>query len=306
MMEEFYISKYDSVMSLEDYLLTHNTSNAWARFTSKIKNIPRSWLARLNKEDVDLVESRDKYESDVLEIEISGADNGEVDTTEHDSDQLNKTELIQKIIDRQEPLSVLSVDAGKVAVMEILLSRINVSSSGRFVILDVNMPEPLLCVQLNNFVFEKIIEQSIRLKTDKEIQSLKITQEKYDIAREKFLFEQNRLSEFRDKNKGSMSEKQNAEELRLRAEYDIAFNIFNSIAVDLEQKKIELEEKVPLYSEFDPVTIPLRPTSPNRVSIIMKYLFMGIGIGIFSIVFFLIRDFALVYLSAFRSKNIKL
>ena len=56
----------------------------------------------------------------------------------------------------------------------------------------------------------------------------------------------------------------------------LTFNVYNSLAQKYEQDKLKVQEQTPVYAIIDPATVPLKAISPNKVIIIMAFLFMAL------------------------------
>jgi hypothetical protein len=56
------------------------------------------------------------------------------------------------------------------------------------------------------------------------------------------------------------------------------------MAQELEQTKIQLKKETPLFSDFEPVTVPLTKSEPSVPGIIIKYIVLG-GVFGFLVIF---------------------
>jgi len=74
----------------------------------------------------------------------------------------------------------------------------------------------------------------------------------------------------------------NTEKDRLNANYQRAFNVYNGLAQQLEQAKIKVQEKTPVFKVIDPAKAPLQKSKPKRSLILVAMIFLGgfIGLGI--------------------------
>ncbi len=77
----------------------------------------------------------------------------------------------------------------------------------------------------------------------------------------------------------------------MSAEFNLAFNIYNKLAQQLEQLKIQLKKETPLFTEFEPVTIPLDKSEPSIPGIIVKYIALGIVFGGLFIFILIVRAY---------------
>lgn len=164
-------------------------------------------------------------------------------------------------------------------VISQLEPRITVEAEGRMIAFSAKMPEPLVSAQLNTIVLQKVVDYVTAYKTEKQRENLKFIQERTIEAEQKFKGAQLRLAEFRDANQGIVTQTARTREEQLQAEYQLAFNIYNGLAQQLEQTKIELKKETPLFTEFEPVTVPLQKSEPSVSGIIITYIAFGVVFG---------------------------
>ena len=202
-----------------------------------------------------------------------------------------------KTIDNKEEEKVENIvvrlSAKEMAVMKVLSSRLMIEAEeGRIVTLNVKMPEPQVSAELNNIVKNEIIKYITAYKTEKERENLKFINERFIEADQKFQEAQFRLASFRDSNIGITTEMSRSEEERYIAEYDLAYSIYTSLAQQLEQTKIQLKKDTPLFSDFEPVTVPLSNIEPNVPLIIIMSIILGMVVGFMLVIGQIIRDYA--------------
>lgn len=145
--------------------------------------------------------------------------------------------------------------------------------------ISVIMQDPVLAAQMNDSVVKSLTRYIIDYRTQKAKNDYEFILERYEEAKSKYLLEQRQLADFRDQNRNIILSSKSSEEDRLQAEYNIAFNLFNALSQQLEQAKIKVQEKTPVFKVLDPAKVPL--TSFNsRVVTIALIMFLGIVIGI--------------------------
>ncbi len=160
-----------------------------------------------------------------------------------------------------------------------LKKRIAVSIDGRFITLRTTLPDAKASSQFNEVVFKKIIEYVEDYKLHKEREDLRLMEITFEESKKNFYDAQNRLAQFRDKNRNITLEEVKSQEARLDAEQKVAFGIYNTQAVQLEKKRVDLIKKKPLYFEFDPVILPNRPDRNLEVSM-LSFFITGVLAGI--------------------------
>jgi uncharacterized protein involved in exopolysaccharide biosynthesis len=137
------------------------------------------------------------------------------------------------------------------------------------------MPDPYAAAAVGNRAFELLKRYLKEYRTEKLKTDLAFVQEQYGKARERFVAAQNDLAEFRDKNYNLRTAKSQTELERLQSEYDLAFNVYNSLAQQLEQAKMKLQEQTPLFKTLQPFMVPVERSSPKRTLMVLVFAFLG-------------------------------
>jgi uncharacterized protein involved in exopolysaccharide biosynthesis len=187
-------------------------------------------------------------------------------------------------------------------VINQLKKRIKVSSKDRFIDLSVNMPEARLSAEVNNVVTGKLIDYLVSYKTAKRKSDMLFLEKRTEEARRKFVNAQSALAGYQDSNFGLIFQRGKARQDQLKAQFDLYFGIYNTLAGQLEQARIHLKENTPVFSEFEPVTIPDHPSSPEPVKIIIAFTVVGFISGVFLVGVLL---FLLYFKKAFRTLQVR-
>ena len=183
--------------------------------------------------------------------------------------------------------SVLILSGEEKKVMSQLKRRISIASDGRIISLTVKMPDRNVAAQLNTIVIEKLITYLSNYKTEKLRLDLDFISERKAEAEIEYLKAQKELATFRDSNQGRMTKLAESREQYLTFEYNLAFNIYSTLSNQLEQAQIQVKKETPLFSEFEPVSIPGSPSEPKASKIIILYTGVGAVVGFFMLVLML-------------------
>jgi uncharacterized protein involved in exopolysaccharide biosynthesis len=108
---------------------------------------------------------------------------------------------------------------------------------------------------------------------------MKFIEARFEEARQRFYETQNELSIFRDRNQNLNFSSVISQEERLQAEYNLASNLYNNLAVQLDQAKIKVQEDIPLLSIINPPLVSNHVTKPNIPLVMAVAVFMGFLIG---------------------------
>ena len=164
-------------------------------------------------------------------------------------------------------------------VINNLRGRVNVSLNEEtgVINLSVKMPDPNAAAQIAKTSIELIREYVTQYRTRKAQEDLQFSQEQLESAEERFREAQDRLAEFRDANINLSSARAQTQQQRLQSEYDLTFNVYNSMAQQVEQAKLRLQEQTPIVSVLQPVQVPVDDTKSVFTVLIVFVLLTGIA-----------------------------
>ena len=148
--------------------------------------------------------------------------------------------------------------------------------------LDASFHEALLSAQVADQSRELLQKYITHFKTKKSADQLAFIEERYKEKKQEFEKAQNRLAQFRDQNRNMSTSVARTEEERLQSEFSIAMNVYNELAKQLEQAKIQAKEETPVFSVLEPAVIPHERAKPKKAMIVFIWLFLGgiAGVGI--------------------------
>jgi hypothetical protein len=241
MKKELYFNTYGKKMSLFDFFLIHDERNLSSKIFGFIYGLPI------------------KFFYWVSSIGQDSSSSGS--TVEPEADTLYR------------------LTSEELSVMTLLSNRIHIENEG-YIKIEVDMPEPEVSAAFNEIVLQELIEFVTEAQTRKQRQNLQFIQNKVDTARRNFENAQVKLAQFRDANQGLMLAKMRTQEERLVTDYNLYFNIYNSLAIQLETSKIELQEKTPMFTIFEPVYVPLQASGGFSVGTVIRFAMIGVLLSI--------------------------
>ncbi len=148
------------------------------------------------------------------------------------------------------------------------------------------MPEPEMAVDLVDHVTGSLIEFIKTYRTEKARTNVEFIEKRYEEAKVRFELSQRRLAQFRDQNRGQLTQMALTEEQRFQSEYDLAFNVYSTLARRLEEARLNLQEETPVVKVLEPAVRPTGPSEPKRNFIIIIYTILGVFTG-FVLIFFM-------------------
>ena len=149
------------------------------------------------------------------------------------------------------------------------------------------MPDPMVAAEATEMATDYLTNYILEYRTEKAQQDLRFIQAQYEDKKARYNAIQRRLARFRDRNMNIISETALIEQEQLEAENQLALGLYESLAQQLEQAKIKVQEETPVFKVLEPIQVPLSPSSPNRELILFLSLFVGLFLGL-GIVFLLV------------------
>lgn len=196
------------------------------------------------------------------------------------SDSASNSVTINEVKISDKPLQL---SGPELSVINELKSRITteIQEDGT-VTVTTKMPDPYATAQLTELAVAYLTQYVTEYRIEKVLKDLEFTENQYEEAKKRFNAAQEKLALFSDRNTNMVTARAQTELERLQTEYNLASEVYLSLAQQLEQAKIKVQEETPIFKELEPVQIPLSESEPNRKLIILAFIFLGgvIGFGI--------------------------
>jgi len=165
-------------------------------------------------------------------------------------------------------------------VIKKLRERISVSVDKKTYVItaSVEMQDPLISAQIAQLVVEKLQDYITEYRTQKAKQDYEFTKQVYEESKGTYYKAQQTYAAFEDSNKNIISASYRTEKERLKNDMDLAYNIYNTLAQKLEQDRLRVQERTPVYTVIEPATVPLKASSPKKLLILIGFVFLA-GVG---------------------------
>ena len=167
-------------------------------------------------------------------------------------------------------------------VAQALSSRISVAVDKKTGVttLSVTMQDPLMhCLQ--NYITD--------YRTNKARHDLAFTEKLYKEAKSSYEVAQQKYARFADSNQNIILLSYRAEQERLQNEMNLAYQVYTQMSQQLQMAKAKVQEITPVYTVVQPATVPLRASKPNKLMILVGFVFLA-GVGSVGWILF-VKDF---------------
>jgi uncharacterized protein involved in exopolysaccharide biosynthesis len=148
--------------------------------------------------------------------------------------------------------------------------------------ISVEMQDPVVAAQLVDSVVSSLTRYIVDYRTQKAKTDLKFVGDRHMEAENRYKFAQRNLAGYKDRNKNVILAAVQTSEQNLQAEYNLAFNIYSTLSQQLEQAKMKVQEKTPVFTVVEPAKVALGKSKPKSSLIFVGMLFLGgfVGIGV--------------------------
>lgn len=163
-------------------------------------------------------------------------------------------------------------------IVQALSERIsaNVDTKTSVITLSSTMQDPVVSAMLADTIETRLREYVTEYRTNKARQDLEYAQKLNDEARDEYYKAQQRYADYTDKNQGLILRSAQTERDRLQNESSLAFNLYNQTAQQLQMAKAKVQQTTPVYTVVQPATVPLRPSKPSKVLILVGFVFLAV------------------------------
>lgn len=182
--------------------------------------------------------------------------------------------------------------ADTVAIRPIVVTRneqIMLDAFDKIVSLDVNKKEgyltltvkglePIQTAELAIKAQQLLQEMLTRFRVEKSESELTYIQARYDEIKAENDRYQEQLAVINDRTQGFTTTRDRIERDRIQAKYNVSNAIYNEMAKQLEQAKMQVKRDTPVYAVIQPVSIPMKPSN-SRAKTLIVWTFFGFIVG---------------------------
>lgn len=193
--------------------------------------------------------------------------------------------VIQTIKGEEEEITTGNVDPFKLTkeqnkIIDELGERISVQVDKKTSVIDISvtMQDPLIAATLTNEVMEKLQDYITEYRTNKARKDLEFTEMLYEENKEAYHKAQQEYAAYMDRNQNVSLRSAQTQQERLRNEMELAFNVYNQTAQQLQVAKAKVQEDTPVYTVVEAASVPLKASKPSKPMILIGFVFLA-GVG---------------------------
>jgi uncharacterized protein involved in exopolysaccharide biosynthesis len=177
---------------------------------------------------------------------------------------------------------LLSITTDEKKLIKILSAQLSlqVNDKDGYISLSASMPQAKAAAQMVQMAKIELQKTITEFKIQKAKGQLDFIEERYIEKEKEAKAAQQRLAQFRDRNKNVSTAIAQTELERLTAEYNLIYGVYSELAKQLETQKIQVKEDTPVFTVIEPVVIPVHATNPKRIILLVSWTFLGIVVGV--------------------------
>ncbi|MDE6397380.1 MAG: chain-length determining protein, partial [Muribaculaceae bacterium] len=141
--------------------------------------------------------------------------------------------------------------------------------------IDVMMQDPRVAASLSDTVVSRLQEYITDYRTNKARKDLEYAEKLNKEAKVAYHEAQQKYADYIDKNQGIAFRSAQITRERLENEAALAFNLYNQTAQQVQRAQAKVQEMKPICAVLTPATVPVKPSSPRKVLILVGYTFLA-------------------------------
>ncbi len=157
---------------------------------------------------------------------------------------------------------------------------VNVDPKTGIISINTELPDPVAAAELALESTDLLQQQIIQYKISKAQENLRFIKDRYDEAKEEFERTQVNLAAFNDRNQNVVTARAQTESQRLQNEYNLAFDVYQGLAKQLEQAELKVKEDTPVFTIVEPVYVPTEKSKPRRTLTLIIFTMLGFFIAL--------------------------
>lgn len=163
------------------------------------------------------------------------------------------------------------------AIVKALEKRItaSVDTKTSVITISVMMQDPLISATLADTVVNRLQEYITDYRTNKARKDLEYAELLNKEAQDNYYKAQQKYADYLDRNNGLIIHSAMTTRERLQNEATLAFNLYNQTAQQVQIAKAKVQEQTPVYATVSPATVPIKPSAPRKVLILVGFVFLA-------------------------------
>ena len=143
--------------------------------------------------------------------------------------------------------------------------------------LSVTMQDPQVAAIVTDTVLNKLKEHIINYRISKVAEDCNYYEKMYEESKQEYYKAQQKYAYFIDSNKNINLKSVQIESDRLQNEMNLAYNLYNQMATQLQIARAKIQEVKPMFAVVEPAIIPIKPSGTGRSMILLGVVFLALA-----------------------------
>ena len=152
---------------------------------------------------------------------------------------------------------------------------VEVDDQQGLVSLEVEFTDRKIAAQLAQAATDLLQTKIIAFKSQEARNNLQFVQGQFDAKRQTFEQIQDSIAMFKDQNLNITSSLYQNQLTRLESQFTVASSVFQELAGQVEQAKIQVNKDTPIFMIIEPVSVPLKRSKPQRKTMVVIWTLLG-------------------------------
>ena len=175
---------------------------------------------------------------------------------------------------------------------------IEVDEQEGLVSISIELADRMVAAQLAQAATDLLQSNIIAFKSQSARNNLDFIERQYESKRQEFEQIQDSIAIFKDQNLNITSSLYQNQLSRLESQFTVTSSVFQELAGQVEQAKIQVNKDTPIFTIIEPVSVPLERSKPKRSMMVIIWTFLG---GVFSVGWVLVKSPAQQIIKELRS-----
>lgn len=142
--------------------------------------------------------------------------------------------------------------------------------------LSVTAQDPLVAEMVSEEVISRLQTYITNYRTEKARQDLDYFERLYEESKDAYFTAQQRYASYVDRNQDVMLQRVRTEQERLQNEMNLAFQLYNTCAQQLQAAKAKVQQETPVFTVINPPQVPLKSSKPSKMMILLACVFLAV------------------------------
>lgn len=175
--------------------------------------------------------------------------------------------------DTLNPFRLTRIEASKLGKIKRAIEA-NVDKKTGMTTIVVTFQDPIVAATVADSVLAKLQNYVTTYRTQKATVDCVYWEKLFKENQQSYYAAQQKYAAYLDENKNLYTQKSKIEGERLQNEMNLAFQIYNQTATQLQMAQGKVQEARPAFAVVEPATVPLRPSAPRKMLILVGCLFL--------------------------------